>query len=184
MRNEKLLMPEKCLLLVVDVQEAFKVHIPGWEQMVGRIRLMIEAAGLLEVPVVVTEQYPKGLGRTAEPLREVLGTCPVYEKVTFSALDTDAIPQTMAAFHRQQLLLAGIETHVCIAQTALDALASGWQTYVVADATGSRHAIDAETALARLRQAGVILTTVEASILEMTRTSSHPQFRQLSKLIK
>ena len=142
MRHEKLLSADKCLLMVIDLQEAFKAHIPGWERILERSRIMIEAAQLLDVPIIVTEQYPKGLGRTVDLLRKVLGECQYYEKVTFSSCQDETIRQALLSHERSQLLLVGIETHVCIGQTACDALSMGLQPFLALDAIGSRHDID------------------------------------------
>jgi isochorismate hydrolase len=186
MRHDKLLSAERCTLLVVDIQDAFKTHIPDMERVVERSRVMIEAAGLLEIPIVVTEQYPKGLGRTVEPLRKVLGECEYYDKVTFSCLQDEKTKKAIADtdHKREQLLIVGIETHVCIAQTAYDAIAMGLRSYIAVDAVSSRHAGDNNIALKRLRSEGCVLTTTEAAIMEMTISSRHPKFREISKLIK
>ena len=184
MRHNKLLSAERCTLLVVDIQDAFKGHIPDMERVVERSRVMIEAAGLLEIPIVVTEQYPKGLGQTVEPLRKILGECEYYDKVTFSCLQDERIKEAITGYKREQLMLVGIETHVCVAQTAYDALAMGLQPYLAVDAISSRRVGDNDVALERLRSEGCILTTTEAAIMEMTVSSRHPKFREISKLIK
>lgn len=184
MRHEKLLSADKCLLMVIDLQEGFKAHIPGWEQILERSRIMIEAAKLLEVPIIVTEQYPQGLGRTVDPLRNVLGECKYYEKVTFSSCQDETIRQALLSQERNQLLLVGIETHVCLAQTACDALSMGLQPFLAVDAMGSRHDVDHQAALDRLRRVGAIVTTTEAAIMEMTASGKHLRFREISKLIK
>jgi len=183
-RSEKLLNHEACLLLVVDIQEAFAPHIQEMERLVQRTGILIEAAKLLQVPVLATEQYPKGLGRTVEPIRQALGLTPCHEKLCFSCLGEEEIRGAITLSGRRQVLLAGIETHVCIAQTALDLLALGLQPYVAADAVSSRRPLDHQIALHRLRQAGVTVTTSEAAILEMTAASRHPAFREISRLIK
>ncbi len=184
MRHEKLLSADKCVLIVIDLQEGFKPHIPEWERIIDRCRILIEASKLLEVPILVTEQYPKGLGRTVDPLRNVLGECKYYEKVTFSSCQDEPIRQALLTQGRSQLFMAGIETHVCIGQTACDALSMGLQPFLAVDAMGSRHDIDHQAALDRLRNAGAIVTTTEAAIMEMTASSKHPRFREISKLIK
>jgi len=184
MPHKDLLSSSDCVLMVVDIQDAFQGHIPDLEQVIARSSIMIQAARLLEIPIIVTEQYPKGLGRTVESLRNILGECPYYDKLSFSCLGDEKIKAALSAFQRSQLLMVGIETHVCIAQTAFDALALGLKTYLAADAISSRQSTDAHTAIERLRNAGVIITTTEAAILEMTNSSQHPRFREISKLIK
>ncbi|MBN2377664.1 MAG: hydrolase [Sedimentisphaerales bacterium] len=184
MRHENLLSLENCVLLVVDIQEAFAPHIFEMDRVVQRSGIMIEAAQLLQIPIIVTEQYPRGLKRTVEPLREILGDCQYHEKLTFSCCQDPAICQALQSVNRTQVLLVGIEAHVCISQTAHDLLTMGLQPFIAADAVSSREKSDFEIALQRASQAGVILTTTEAAIMEMTFSSEHPAFRQLSKLIK
>jgi len=178
------LAANECLLLVVDIQEAFKGHIAEMDDVIARIRIMIRAAQLLDVPIIVTEQYPRGLGRTLPPVREVLGDCTYYDKVAFSCLGDDKIKQAVLAENRPQLLLVGIETHVCIAQTAFDALTLNLTPFLLVDALGSRRPLDARVALDRLRNAGAVAATTEAVLLEILQSSRHPQFKEISQLIK
>jgi nicotinamidase-related amidase len=184
MRHHHLLDSSDSLLLVVDLQEAFAPHVQNFTAVVERCCTVIQAAKVLNLPVVVTEQYPKGLGRTVEPVRNALGDCRYYDKLTFSGCQDPAVLDAVLKPQRRQIILIGIETHVCIAQTAFDVLAVGRQPYILADAVGSRHAIDHQTALARLQSAGAVITTAEAAIMEMTFSSRHEHFKAISKLIK
>ncbi len=181
---KNMLSPDDSLLLVVDIQDAFTEHIHEMDRVIRRSALMIQAAGLLELPVVITEQYPKGLGRTVEAIQAVVGPLTCYDKVSFCCLQNDAIRDAILNASRSQILMVGIETHVCIAQTAFNALATGLQPFVAADAVGSRRPFDHDIALDRMRQAGVKVTTTEAAIMEMTVSSKHPAFKDLSRLIK
>jgi isochorismate hydrolase len=184
MRHEKLLAADKCVLLVVDIQEAFVGHISDLDRVIERSKIMIQAAKLLAVPMVVTEQYPKGLGRTLEPIREVLGDCHYYDKVTFSCCQDDTIKEALENIGRCQALIVGIETQVCIMQTAYDILAMNLKPYIAVDAVGSRHESDRQVALQRLHDDGAVLTTTETAIFEMTGSSKHPAFKEISKLVK
>lgn len=185
MRSEQMLSASDCVLLVVDVQEAFIEPIHEIERVIERSRVMIEAARLLGLPIVVTEQYPKGLGRTVEVLRTALGQEQRYfEKQTFSCCGVEAVRQALLETGRSQVLLVGIETHVCVAQTALDVQALGLRPYVAVDAASSRRQLDADVALRRLARAGVVLTTTEAAIMEMTVWSRHEAFKGISRLIR
>jgi len=185
MRDEKLLSAEDCFLLVCDVQEAFLPHIDEIARVVERCRIMIETAKLLSVPIIATEQYPKGLSHTVEPLREALGQSQKYfDKVTFNCLGNEAVRQAVLDTGCKQALLIGIETHICIAQTTCGLLADGIDTYLPADAIGSRLPYDRHIALERLRQAGAVVTTTEAAIMEMTGSSKHKKFKAISSLIK
>lgn len=184
MRHQNLLKADNCLLLIVDIQEAFEPHIAEIDRVIERSRIMIQAAGLLKIPLLVTEQYPKGLGPTVEPLRKVLQDCDHYEKTTFSCCGDDTINSAILATDRKQILLVGIEAHVCISQTAHDLIAQGLQCHLPADAISSRQLSDCRVALNRLARAGAIITTTEAAIMEMTTHSRHQNFREISRLIK
>ena len=184
MRHERLLTTDRCMVLVIDMQEAFAKVIDGFDALVKKTCILVQAAALLDVPVIVSEQYPKGLGKTVEGLQEHLSNASVFEKVEFSCLQNADLAQAVHGQQRDQLLIAGVETHVCVAQTAADALAMDLQPSLLCDAVGCRHPFDGEIAISRLSQYGVAATTVEAAILEMAVTSRHPAFKQISALIK
>ena len=184
MGDGQVLRVEDCVLVVTDIQEAFVGHIDEMERVIERSAVMIEAARLLGLAVVVTEQYPKGLGRTVEGLQEVLGEQDYLEKVTFNALGEPTIRAALESGGWKQAVLVGIETHICVAQTARGLLAAGYEVQVAADAVSSRRVVDREVGLARLRQAGVVVTTTEATIMEMTVSSKHERFREISRVIK
>jgi len=170
--------------MVVDIQDAFVSHIHEMDRVIERSRVMIKAAQLLQIPLVVTEQYPSGLGRTVEALRVILDTQEYYDKNTFSCFQDETIKREILRLGRRQLLLIGIEAHICLAQTAYDAMALGLRPYLAVDAISSRRPGDAELAFRQLRQAGAILTSTEAAIMEMTQSSKHPAFRDISQLVK
>jgi len=178
------LAPDRAALLVVDIQQAFVQPIAEMPRVIDRTRIMIEAAKLLQLPILVTEQYPRGLGRTVETLQNVLEPCHYYEKVDFSCFQDGPTREALQATGCDQILLVGIEAHVCIAQTALDLLAVGYQPFIAVDALASQRQTDMDVALQRMASHGVILTTTEAAIMEMTVSSKHPQFRAISKLLK
>ncbi len=169
-------------LLVIDVQEKLIPRIQRADLLVQNIAFLIDAAKLLGVPAQVTEQYPRGLGKTIPELASRLPAAP--EKLAFSCC---AIPSVIEFFRqeaRPKLLLAGIEAHVCVQQTALDLLALDFRVYIAADAVGSRYDDDRHYALQRLQQAGCILTTAESAVFEWTGGSNHPQFKAMSKLVQ
>ena len=175
---------EQSLLLVIDVQEAFVPHIQEMDRVVERSGIMVEAAKILGLPIIVTEQYPKGLGRTVDALQQSLGDCQYYEKTSFSVMKELAIHDAISRTARKQILVAGIETHVCVSQTAFHLLEDDFQVYILADAAGSRRKEDHDIALERVRQASAVITTTEAAIMEMTLTSKHPSFKEISTIIK
>jgi nicotinamidase-related amidase len=169
-------------LLVIDVQEKLMPLIRGGDRVVANIAFLIDAARRLALPVQATEQYPKGLGPTVAELARRLPERP--SKVAFSCC---AIADVTEIFHRAarpKLLLAGIETHVCVLHTALDLLALGFRVYIAADAVGSRYAIDHEVGLRRMEQAGAIPTTSETAVFEWMGGADCPQFKELSRLVQ
>jgi nicotinamidase-related amidase len=169
-------------LLIVDVQDKLMVKIPGAAALVRDIGFLIDATRLLEMPVQATEQYPKGLGPTVAELARRLPERP--DKTAFSCCAVPSIVETFHRAARPKVVLAGIEAHVCVQQTALDLLALGFRVYLAADAVASRYVIDRKYALRRLEQAGAILTTAEACVFEWLGGSSHPRFKAVSALVQ
>jgi nicotinamidase-related amidase len=171
-----LLDRERTALVVVDVQEAFRPYesFAGVAQACAKL---VRAARILDVPRVVSEQYPKGLGHTA-PEVGLEGERPI-EKSVFSAARAEGFDLA----GRDQALVCGIETHVCVSQTVLDLLGRGIEVQVPADAVGSRHGIDYERGLERLERAGAVVTTVEAALFELLERAGTPEFKAVQKLI-
>ena len=169
-------------LLVIDVQEKLIPKIREADLVVKNIAFLIDGAKLLGVPVQVTEQYPKGLGKTVPELASRLPPAP--EKVAFSCCAIPAVVDGFRKDARPKVLLAGIESHVCVQQTALDLLNLDFRVFIAADAVGSRYAVDHDLALRRLERAGCILTTSESAVFEWTGGSDHPQFKAVSKLVQ
>ncbi len=174
--------PADTALLVIDVQEKLMAKIPGADSLTRNIAFLIDGARLVEVPVTATEQYPRGLGPTVPALAQRLPERP--DKTAFSCC---AIPSVVEGFRkaaRPKVLLAGIETHVCVLNTALDLLAQDFRVYIPVDAVASRFAVDHEVALRRLEKAGAILTTAEAAVFEWVGGAGHPKFKQISALVQ
>ncbi len=169
-------------LLVVDVQEKLLPLIPGQARMVWNVRRLIDGAKLLGLPVLATEQYPKGLGHTPPELAQRLGTIP--EKLTFSCGECGELFAGLAGRGVHRVLVCGIETHVCVQQTVFDLLAAGLRVYVAADAVAARGQIDHDTALRRMDSAGATLTTTEAALFEWCQTAAAPEFKEISKLVR
>ncbi len=169
-------------LLVIDVQEKLMAKIPAASTLVRNIAFLIDAARLLDVPVSATEQYPRGLGPTVPGLIEKLPQRP--DKIEFSSCAVPSIMQDFRSQDRTQILLTGIETHVCVLHTAHDLLEAGYHVYLPVDALGSRYAVDHDTALRRLEKAGAILTTCETAVFEWVGGAGHPKFKQVSALVQ
>lgn len=169
-------------LLVVDVQEKLIRLVPGHERIVWNIRRLIDGAKLFQMPILATEQYPKGLGGTVAELASRIG--PIAAKTAFSGLGCHEIAAELERLPQSKWLVAGIEAHVCVQQTVLDLLGNGFRVYLAVDAIGSRFDIDRETAIARMDSAGATLTTTEAALFEWCQDSGAAEFKQLSAMIK
>lgn len=187
-RSSNLLCRERSHVLVVDVQEKLAPVIDGQETIVGEIGLLLDAAEILNVPVTLSEQYPDGLGPTIPAIREHASIQNQFDKLRFSAASgfCRTVSQSEAIVHerQQQVVLVGIETHICILQTALDLQRSGWDVYVVANAVSSRRMIDHEVGLARLSAADVAVVTTESVLFEWCEVAGTDRFRQISRLVR
>jgi nicotinamidase-related amidase len=189
-RSASLLDADRSILLIIDAQEKFRGAIAEMETLGARIVILAKAAARLGIPVLVTEQYPKALGPTLPEIKASLpaGT-PVFEKLTFSAGDApgwmDALQKAMRASKRDQFVLCGVESHVCVLQTALDLIQNvEGQVYVVEDAVGSRKAADKEAAHRRLEGHAVQWITSEMAFFEWLRKAGTAEFKELQGLIK
>jgi nicotinamidase-related amidase len=171
-----LLNRDRAALVVIDVQEGFRPY-ESFAGVASACAKLVQAARILDVPRVVSEQYPKGLGHTAPEVG--LEDEPTIEKSVFSAARADGFDLG----GRDQVVVCGIETHVCVSQTVHDLLERGIEVHVPADAVGSRHAIDYERGLERLERAGAVVTTVEAALFELLERAGTPEFKTVQKLI-
>jgi len=177
------LSPLHSHLLVVDVQDKLLVKMPDAVSLVRDVGFLIDVAQLINVPVFATEQYPKGLGPTTEAIARRL-PAELPAKLTFSCCGAPGLVDTLKSGTRNQVVLTGMETHVCIMQSALDLLAEGFEVFLPVDALQSRGDIDHDVALARMDNAGAVLTTVEAVAFEWLGSSGHAQFKAISKMIQ
>jgi nicotinamidase-related amidase len=182
--KSEMLEKDKSALLLIDVQDRLFPHIHECQNMLVRIDLLLSAANLMKVPVLATEQYPKGLGKTISKISQTYPSLRPLEKVDFSCLPAPGFKDSLAALQRRQIVLTGIETHVCVTQTALDLIEHGEEVFVVADATGSRRALDAETALRRLERAGATILTAESVVFEWLRRAGTDEFKALQPNLK
>jgi len=173
--------PGRAALVVIDVQEAFRKATPDFDVVTGAVATIVDGAQATGVPVLVTEQYPKGLGVTVPEVAEHLpeGLEPV-QKVVFSAAEADGFDLD----GRDQALVCGIETHVCVNQTVLDLLDEGVEVHVARDAVGSRTEDNRLAGLDKVEKAGATLTTVETALFELVRRAGTDQFKQVQALIK
>lgn len=171
---------QESLLLIIDVQEKLVNMLEDSNVKNNAIKIA-KACGILEVPTVITEQYPKGLGSTIEEIKEALPNAEYVEKTTFSALKEDEVKKFLS---QKQIIIFGIETHICVLQTAMDLLSEGYEVFVVQNACGSRDEANKQAALRRLIHAGAQIVTTEMVLFELLEGSKHPNFKEIQALIK
>jgi nicotinamidase-related amidase len=177
---------EQCALIVIDMQE--KLLPPIWEKerLVRNAQLLIRLAGILKIPALVTTQYAKGLGNTVPDLASMLPDTPAIDKLMFSCFGSDVFCSLLKRLpgQRTTVLLCGMETHICVMQTALGALRDGYLVHVAADAVSSRTELNWRIGLDRMRAAGAILSSTEMMIYELLRSSGAPAFREMLPYLK
>lgn len=177
---------EKSQLVVIDMQARLLNAMAEDERsnVLAACETLVKSAGLLEVPVIVSEQYPAGLGHTDSAIANLLHEVDVIEKTCFSCNSSEKFKQQADKENREQVVLCGIEAHVCVLQTALEMIESGKTVFVVEDAVCSRNRSNKQNALARIQLAGGIVTNVESVLFEWLRDAAHPQFKAVSALIR
>jgi len=171
------------ILLCIDFQERLMPRIVNSEAVIRRAALAIRAFKILGVQIIATEQYPKGLGRTVPELRGLLDSDPI-EKIHFNCFEEEAFRRIVEGSGRRRLLMAGVETHICVAQTALEAVGRGFEVHILEDATSARSELDHEVGLRRMEGAGAIPSSVEMAIYEMLGRAGTAEFKEILKLIK
>lgn len=182
--HPRVLARHRACLLVIDLQQSYAGKLLNEERVVGAARRLLAAAGALQLPVLLTEQYPKGLGATRAEIATALppGTAR-FEKTTFSCLGAPGLGDHLRRLGRDQVLVAGIETHVCVSQTVHDLLAEGLQPHAVRDAISARFALEDETGFAKLVGSGAVPASVESVLFELLGDAKAPEFRAVHKLV-
>jgi len=177
-----LLNSQDAALLVIDVQERINAVMKNQDHL-PRIEVLVEACQALDVPVIASEQYPQGLGPTVESLAAILGDMPPA-KLTFSCARDEGLREAIDKSGRQQIVVTGIEAHVCVLQTALDLLNDGYEIFVPYDAVNSRRKSDRKWALRRMASAGAVITSTESALFELVERCDTADFKMVAKLIK
>lgn len=170
--------------LIVDLQERLVPHMHEHDLLLQRCEVLIKGLGVLGVPMMYTEQYPAGLGKTVDAVGSLLSTSPAIEKRSFSCCDEPAVLTQLQSTGRTTVLVAGIESHVCVLQTAIDLQTSGFDPVIIADAVSSRREYDRKIALERMAREGCRISTVESILFELMRTARHGRFKEISQLVK
>ena len=176
--------PNQTQTLVVDIQEKLYPHIYKKEKVLENSIKLIKGLKLLKTPFVLNEQYPKGIGSTITPIKELLNNETVYEKVTFSCCKTDATMEQIRKNSKKFVIVFGIEAHVCVLQSVLDLLEAGFIPVLITDCIGSRKPHNRDSAIQRMIGAGAILATYESILFELCVSAKNEVFKEISKLVK
>ena len=185
MLHENTLDAAATALVIIDMQDAFRSSISDFAEVAVRIALVAHAAQILNVPVIVTEQYPKGLGRTAGEIRAVLpAALEPIEKTAFSSCGAQTFTGELERLRARQVLVCGLEAHVCVNQTTHDLLARGYGVHLLTECITARAAHNRQAGLAKMQQSGALPSSIEMALFELMRDAAHEQFKAVQKLIK
>ena len=175
---------QNCCLVVVDVQGKLAQLMHGRQALFKNIQILIKAAHILDIPILWCQQCPDALGPTVPEIAQLLADNEPINKAAFSCCGAEQFNTNLGELARQQVLLCGIETHVCIYQTAVDLLRKGFNVNVAADAVSSRSLDNKQIAISRMAAKGADISCTEMALFELLRTAEHPKFKQVAKLIK
>ena len=181
--TREIILEEETLLLILDLQEKLISNIKGNQLLIFNIKKLIESCNLLNVRIAFTEQNPLKLGKTLETILENR-EYPVFEKMEFSCSKNKSFVDYINEYNFKNIIICGIESHICVLQTSIELLAKGFNILIPKDAIGSRNEIDNDTAFLRLSLSGAIASTTESLICELCKTSSRKEFRDISKILK
>ena len=184
MRNERLLSAQDAALLIIDVQESFRKQLKDLDLLTRNITILAEAAKILKVPVLITEQYPQGLGKTIAEISACLGEHRLFDKTAFSCCQASGFMDELAQSGRKQVIVCGIEAHVCVLQSVRDALERGYQVQVPYDAVASRDPRARDVALELMARQGAVITTSESVVFELLGDARSEHFKALSARVK
>jgi len=183
-RFNKLLKSEKTALLIIDIQERILPVINNYQRVLDNTMKLIKGFKIIGLPIYYTEQYPKGLGPTVSSITEELGDLKPFDKMSFSCSGAGDLFEEFKKKNLSQIVICGIESHVCVQQTVLDLIENRIQVNLAADAVSSRKEIDYNTSLERMRQHGAEVTTTESILFELLNICGTPQFKDISKIVK
>jgi nicotinamidase-related amidase len=184
MNMPKPLDTEQTVLLLIDFQERLLPVMHEKEKLLKNVLKLVQGALVLEIPIVLTEQYPKGLGPTVPEIKELIPAVTPLEKICFNCADEQSFNKALKAQKRRQVLIAGIETHICVYQTATALERAGYETQVVADCTASRDPESRRVALERMGAAGAVATTAEMALFELLKEARGDKFKRISGIVK
>ncbi|MGN1124867.1 MAG: hydrolase [Candidatus Gastranaerophilaceae bacterium] len=175
---------KNCLLLLIDIQEKLVAMLEK-NTVVKKSNTLLKTANLLDIPVIITEQYPKGLGSTVDYVSaQIKEGTEIVEKTAFSVLKDEGFLEKLKSYGKKQIIIGGIEAHICVHQTVADLIENGFDVYVVKDACASRKKDDFKTGVRLMKQNGAKITDTEIVLFELLKTSKHPKFKEVQALIK
>ena len=178
------LKAEETMAVVIDYQEKLMPVINENDAVTANSAILIKGLRELEVPIVVSQQYTKGLGETIEPIKEALGDFTPMEKKTFSLMDTEEIKEKITSYGKKNVVVCGTEAHICVLQTVIDLREAGYNVFLVTDCIGSRKNSDKEASIKRAMAEGAFICTYESVLYELTAGAGNPHFKAISKLTK
>jgi len=180
-----ILNDNESLLFIIDIQERLLKAVFDRSTVQSKSEVLVKTAKILNIPVIITEQYPKGLGETVQTIKETLGEeIKIFEKNFFSALKNEEIEKSIKESGRKQILVMGIETHICVNQTVADLIKAGYEVFVVTDACGSRTETEYLAGIERMKNHGAQMITTEIALFEWLKSSKHEHFKEIQSLIK
>ena len=175
---------EDCLIIAVDIQEKLVNMLNDGNQLVKEAQKVLKAGDILNLPIIITEQYPKGLGDSVEEIKSSVKNAQYIEKNSFSIVNEDNILNLIKKYNKKQIIIFGIETHICVLQSAIDLLNNGFEVFVVRNASASRNINEHNAAIRRLIHFGAQIVTVEMVIFQLLKSSRHAKFKEIQNLIK
>lgn len=175
---------ENTVGLVIDIQERLFPVMHEKEKLLNNCKILVQGLGGLNIPLIVTQQYSKGLGETIPEIKSLISDFNFIEKRAFSCCDETEVSESLKSLQAKNVIMCGIESHVCVLQTAVDLKEAGYNPIVVMDCVSSRSAENLELAKERFRFEGILMTSYESVLFEMARSSANPEFRGISKLVK
>lgn len=178
------ILKDKTIAIVVDIQERLFPHIHEYEQLKNNTEILVDGLKVLKIPMMVTEQYKKGLGETIESIANKVKDNPTFEKTAFSCCDDAPFSQKLEAQGHMFVILFGIEAHICLMQTAIDLKEKGFQPVIIEDCVGSRNPENKRIAINRMLQEGITVTSYESVLFELCRFAGSDSFKSISKLVK
>lgn len=177
------LIKEDTVLLIIDIQEGLANVMKYKDQVIDNTKILLQAANLMNIPIIITEQYPKGLGHTIKDFENLTSQASIFEKISFSAY-LDNIAKTIEDKGRKKIIISGMETHVCVFQTTRDLIEAGYEVYIIEDAVASRTKANYLNGLQQMKSMGAVITNTETVVFDLLKVAGTSEFKTLSKLIK